>query len=106
MSLVTDRLNGVVGDLFGKAPCRTVSTTNITLSGLQAFGGVTQIEGDRHLATGQTDQSENGIYNASTGSWTRTALPCGALTEWPSKLFTDFSSTRSFSDATANGDRS
>ena len=72
MSLVTDRLNGVVGDLFGKAPCRTVSTTNITLSGLQAFGGVTQIEGDRHLATGQTDQSENGIYNASTGSWTRT----------------------------------
>lgn len=70
-STSTDRLNGLTTSVAVKAPCRTVSTSNITLSGLQTFNGVTQVEGDRHLATGQTTGSENGIYVASTGSWTR-----------------------------------
>lgn len=67
----TDRLNGVMASLAVKAPCRTVSTTNVTLSGLQTFNGVTQVEGDRHLAMGQTDATQNGIYDASSSGWTR-----------------------------------
>lgn len=70
-STATNRLQGLTTSVAVKPPCLTVSTTNITLAGLQTFGSVTQVEGDRHLAKGQTDASENGIYNASTGSWTR-----------------------------------
>lgn len=70
-STSTDRLNGLTTSVAIKAPCRTVSTSNITLSGLQTFNGVTQVEDDRHLATGQTTSSQNGIYIVSTGSWTR-----------------------------------
>lgn len=70
-STATNRLQGLTTSAAVKPACLTVSTTNITLSGLQTFGSVTQTDGDRHLATGQTDASENGIYIASTGSWTR-----------------------------------
>lgn len=70
-STATNRLQGVTTSVAIKPPCLTVSTTNISLTGLQTFGSVTQVEGDRHLATGQTDASENGIYNASSGNWTR-----------------------------------
>jgi hypothetical protein len=70
-STATSILDGLSASVAVKAPCRTVSTSNITLAGLQTFNGVTQVDGDRHLATGQTDASENGIYITSTGNWTR-----------------------------------
>jgi hypothetical protein len=70
-STPTDRLSGLTTSVAVKGPCRTVSTSNITLSGLQTVGSVTVVENDRVLVKGQTDQTENGIYNASTGSWTR-----------------------------------
>lgn len=71
MSIVTDRLNGIGGDLAVKAPVRAVSTANLTLSGLQTVGGVVLVEGDRVLVKDQTSSVDNGIYNASTGAWTR-----------------------------------
>lgn len=56
---------------FGYA--HAMSRLNITLSGNQTIDGyaVTQAAGHRVLVNGQTNKAENGIYNVSTGSWTR-----------------------------------
>jgi len=54
-----------------KAPCVVASAANITLSGEQTVNGYAVTAGDRVLVAAQTDASENGIYDASTGAWTR-----------------------------------
>lgn len=66
-----DRLRGLVGNLGVKAPARVATTANITLSGLQTIDGVTVVEYDRVIVKDQTDTTENGVYEASSGSWTR-----------------------------------
>ena len=53
--------------------CAVAAVANITLSGNQAIGGVTTQDGDRVLATAQTDASENGIYVAAASTWARAA---------------------------------
>lgn len=73
MTAQTDRLVGLTGNLGMKAPCRVATTANITLSGLQTVDGITVVEGDRVLVKNQTTGSENGVYNASSGTWTRAA---------------------------------
>lgn len=62
---------GLVGDKGMKAPVRVATTAAITLSGLQAIDGVTVVEGDRVLVKNQGTTSTNGIYDASSGAWTR-----------------------------------
>lgn len=52
-------------------PVRSISLSNITLSGLQTVSGVSLIAGDRVLVAGQTNATQNGIYIASSSSWTR-----------------------------------
>lgn len=69
---IVDRVGGLRGDLAVKPPARVATTTNITLSGLQTIDGVTLVEDDRVLVKDQTDASENGVYSAATGAWTRT----------------------------------
>lgn len=71
MTNATDRRNGLIGELGIKKPVRVATTANITLSALQTIDGVTVVEGDRVLVKNQTTASENGIYDASSGSWTR-----------------------------------
>jgi hypothetical protein len=71
-STATSILDGLSTSVAVKAPVRAVATSNITLSGLQTVGGVALAENDRVLVTAQTTGSLNGIYSASTGSWTRT----------------------------------
>lgn len=71
MTSATDRRNGLLGELGIKKPVRVATTANITLSGLQTIDGVTVVEDDRVLVKNQTTASENGIYDASSGSWTR-----------------------------------
>ncbi len=66
-----DRLSGISDGLGRKAPVRVVSTSNITLSGLQTIDGVALAENDRVLVAGQTDTTRNGIYNAASSTWTR-----------------------------------
>lgn len=56
-----------------KPSVRTVSTTNIALSGTQTIDGVALVVGNRHLATGQTTASQNGVYVVAAGAWTRAA---------------------------------
>jgi len=55
------------------ASIKTVATSNVGLSGLSAVNGYTPIAGDRILVIGQTNATENGVYDAASGSWTRSA---------------------------------
>lgn len=54
-----------------KDPVRVATTGNITLSGLQTIDTVTVVEGDRVLVKDQTNSVQNGIYDATTGPWSR-----------------------------------
>jgi parallel beta-helix repeat protein len=65
-----DRRLGLAGNTAFKAPCVLATTANVTLSGEQSIDGTTTSE-SRVLVWQQTDTSENGIYNTSSGSWTR-----------------------------------
>lgn len=50
---------------------KTVSLTNITLSGTQTINGVALIAGDRILVAGQTTGANNGVYVVDASIWTR-----------------------------------
>lgn len=54
-----------------RLPVRAVATANVSLSGLSSIDGVAIAAGDRVLLTAQTTASENGVYLASGGTWTR-----------------------------------
>ena len=60
-----------VQGLSPKTSVRAATTANITLSGLQTVDGVSLNAGDRVLVMNQTDASENGVYIADTGAWSR-----------------------------------
>jgi hypothetical protein len=70
-STLTDRIDGVTTSTAIKAPCRVATTANITLSGEQTVDGIAVVDGDRVLVKDQDTQTENGIYVASTGGWSR-----------------------------------
>ncbi|HTU12526.1 MAG TPA: right-handed parallel beta-helix repeat-containing protein [Allosphingosinicella sp.] len=61
----------MAADLAIKEPCRVATTGNITLSGLQTIDGVALAANDRVLVRAQTTATQNGIYLAASGSWTR-----------------------------------
>lgn len=69
--MATDRLDGALSSLAIKAPVRTSTTANITLSALQTIDGIALLAKDRVLVKNQTTGSENGIYEAATSTWTR-----------------------------------
>lgn len=71
MSNLIDRLAGVSDGLATKAPARLATTTDVPLSGLFLIDGVMPAEGDRIVVRAQADPVLNGIWNASTGPWTR-----------------------------------
>jgi len=72
MTLVRRKqLNPDVTVAAGKDPCRFATTANDTLSGLAARDGVTPVAGDRGLVKNQSTPSQNGIYTAAAGAWTR-----------------------------------
>lgn len=83
-----DLRNGISEGLAFKAPCRAATTQNVALAGTQTIDGVSVGAGDevdRVLVGHQSDPSENGIYDASSGIWTRSL---------------DFDSPRDFLDGT------
>jgi hypothetical protein len=67
-------VDNVLLGLAWKEPVRVASTigSNLALTGLYAIDGVTVTAGDRVLAKSQsTTPSENGIWVAAVGAWTR-----------------------------------
>lgn len=72
-----DRRMGLVGNVGWKAPVTVLAASNITLSGQQTIDGVAVLAinsagvADRVLVTGQSDATQNGIWDVSTAAWTR-----------------------------------
>src|SRR5258708_6851239 len=65
-----------------KSPCLVATIAAITLSGIQAVDGVTVGNAsERILVKNQPDATTNGIYVASTGTWTL-AQDCAGNTDW------------------------
>jgi hypothetical protein len=48
-----------------------LSDTDTTLSGLQTIDSVTLVDADRVLLINQTTDTENGLWVAHAGAWTR-----------------------------------
>lgn len=64
-------VDSVAQGLSVKTSVKIATTTNITLSGLQTIDGYTLVAGDRILVKNQTITSQNGVYDATSGAWTR-----------------------------------
>lgn len=76
---VKNTVDGAVQGLSPKASVRAATVGNITLSGAQTIDGVSVVAGNRVLVMSQTTGSENGIYVAASGAWSRSAdLAAGA----------------------------
>lgn len=54
-----------------KDSVRVATTADITLSGAQTIDGISVVSGDRVLVKDQSTGSENGIYVAAAGAWSR-----------------------------------
>jgi len=70
---VPQRLEAVFGTT-NKANCRTATTGNISLSGIPASNytaNISVVVGDRVLVRTQDNATQNGIYVASSGAWSR-----------------------------------
>lgn len=71
-----DVIDGISASTAIKAPVRCATTANITLSGFQTIDAIVLASSDenlRVLVKNQTDTTENGIYDAASGAWTRAA---------------------------------
>lgn len=60
-----------LGDATRRIVRLSTGGANKTLSGLAAIDGITPSAGDRILVPDNTTGSENGIYEAASGAWTR-----------------------------------
>ena len=64
--------NSVLG-LDPKAPALVVATVNIAINGLQTIDGVSLSMNDRVLLVSQSFPTQNGLWLAQSGAWTRPA---------------------------------
>lgn len=71
---VENAVQSAAAGIDSKASVRLVATTNIaSLTGLAAIDGVTPVAADRILLTAQSTASQNGVYVAAAGAWSRAA---------------------------------
>ena len=86
-------VDAVATGLDPKNSVRAATTANITLSGAQTIDGVSIVAGDRVLVKNQTTASQNGIYVAASGAWTRSSdadnTPTGEVTSGMYVLVTE-----------------
>lgn len=64
-------LDSVQQGLKPKQAVKVATTANITLSGLQTIDAISVLAGDRVLVKDQSTASQNGIYVAAVGAWSR-----------------------------------
>lgn len=69
-------IQGIINGLPPKKACNAISTTPITLSGVQTVDGVSLVAGNRVLVAGQggdidTPDVDNGVYVVAAGAWSR-----------------------------------
>ena len=57
--------------IVAHTPALVVSTTDVALSSLQTIDSISLSAGDRVLLVGQTNEIQNGLWVAETGSWMR-----------------------------------
>ena len=79
-------VDSVAQGLDVKQSVRAATTADITLSGAQTIDGVSVIADDRVLVKNQSAPSENGIYVAAAGAWTR-SLDMDQGPEFPGSFF-------------------
>lgn len=72
--------------LDSKQSVRIATTAAITLSGLQTIDGIALVAGDRVLVKNQATGSQNGIYVAASGAWSRSADADASLEVTPGML--------------------
>ena len=70
---IMSQLDAVATGYVDLLSAKCMATTNTTLSGLQTIDAVSTIANDRVLLVGQTTESENGVWLAQSGAWTRPA---------------------------------
>jgi hypothetical protein len=66
-------VDSVAQGLSVKTAVRVATTANITLSGIQTIDGVLLVAGDRVLVKNQSTTTQNGVYDAASGAWARSA---------------------------------
>jgi hypothetical protein len=64
-------VDSIAMGLIPKDACVAATTGNITLSGEQTIDGVSVVAGNRVLVKNQSTGTQNGIYVASAGAWSR-----------------------------------
>ena len=92
------QVGGSASGAAGKPPVRAATTANVTLSGAQTIDGVAVIAGDRVLVKDQSTGSQNGIYVAASGAWTRS-------TDFDTSIEINSGTIVAVSEGTTNGDR-
>ena len=70
-STYLSRLSGIETSVAIKAPVLAATIAAITLSGEQTIDGVAVVTGDRVLVKNQSSAIDNGIWDVSTGTWSR-----------------------------------
>lgn len=58
-------------DSISRTPVIAAADTNTSISGTTTIDGISVVAGNRVLLTGQTDNTENGIWIVQSGSWVR-----------------------------------
>ena len=64
-------VDAIAQGLNPKQAVKCATTADITLSGLQTIDTYTTLAGDRVLVKNQSTSSQNGIYVAASGAWSR-----------------------------------
>lgn len=72
LTQLRDAIKNIVKGGDYKASVRVASTANVAaITGLLTIDGITVVAGDRVLLKDQTTASQNGIYIAAAGAWSR-----------------------------------
>ena len=80
-------VDGIASGLSVKPSARVCGSANVALSGLQTIDGITLSASDRVLLIGQTTASQNGLWVAAAGAWTRPSDFASGATEVGSFVF-------------------